>query len=141
MLTPRKAFVGVLKPDTDLSLLTPAPLPGDCGRAAWKATETLSGPTGLLLQHTHLLGGAIYMNKHTTAAHNRTNINYLDMPFQLLHSSICEFAFDQVHLASARQRTIKHDVPTVDVDTYHRAMLVDADDKHLARTWSTQYPL
>ena len=119
---PRMTYVGVLKSDTDLSKLTPAPLPGDCGRAAWKSADTPSGPVGLLLQHTHLLGGALAMKSHTIAAHNRIHIHYFDLPFQLLHSTICQFAFDQVHIASSRQRTVLQDSPTVAVDAYRRAM-------------------
>ena len=41
---------------------------------------------------------------------------------------LCPFAFDQVHLASSRQRTILHDLPTVDPDAYKRAMRVDGTD-------------
>ena len=113
----RKSFVGTLHKDVDLSQLAPAPLPGDCGRAAWKSSETPSGAIGLLLQNTHLLGAAIDVKRHVIVAHNRADVNYMDMPFQLLHSTICEFAFDQVHVASSQQRTILHNLPQVDTDT------------------------
>ena len=126
----RKSCVGTLRQDVDLSDLTPAPLPGDCGRAAWKSSETPSGAIGLLLQNTHLLGAAIDVKKHVIFAHTRADVNYMDMPFQLLRSTICEFAFDQVHFASSKQRTLLHTVPRVDTDTYHRAMRVDVEDKH-----------
>ena len=75
-----KSYVGSYQPSTDLSQLVPAPLPGDNGRAAWKAAETPAGAVGLLLQHTHLLGGVIDMRTHTIYAHNRLKLNYMDMP-------------------------------------------------------------
>ena len=67
------------------------------------------------------------MKSHTVFVSNRANLNYMDMPFQLLNSSVCEFDFDQVHLASSRQRTILHDLPTVDPDAFKRAMRVDGN--------------
>ena len=55
----QKSYVGSFLSTTDVSQLTPAPLPGDNGRSASKATETLSGPIGLLLQHTHICWGVL----------------------------------------------------------------------------------
>ena len=68
------------------------------------------------------------MKSHTIFASNRANLNYVDMFIQLLIFSVCEFAFDQVHLASSHQRTLLHDLPAVDPDVYKRAMRVDSTD-------------
>ena len=46
----------------DLSVLTPAPMPGGERRGAWKWRQTPPGPVGLLLENTHLLGGSLQLD-------------------------------------------------------------------------------
>eukprot|EP00973_Karenia_brevis_P090901 12404904-Karenia_brevis.AAC.1 len=68
------------------------------------------------------------MQGHTIFTHNRIPIHYFDMPIQLLNPAISEYAFDRVHLASSRERTILHDLPNLDVHTYRAAMLPATED-------------
>ena len=68
------------------------------------------------------------MKTHTIHAHNCLKLNYMDMPFQLLNSAVCQFAFGSVHFASARQRTVLHDAPAIDPSSFKQALRTDAED-------------
>ena len=108
--------------DVDLQTLQPASLPGDSGRSQYDTAFVPAGPVGLLLHHTHLRGATIDMHMGIIHAHHRVDIRYLDMPYQLLMPTVLDFAFDRVHIAAARNRTVLKEWPAFDRNIYHRAI-------------------
>eukprot|EP00973_Karenia_brevis_P051274 7122547-Karenia_brevis.AAC.1 len=50
------------------------------------------------------------------------------MPMQLLKPSLRELAFNRVHLATSRERTVLHTLPTVDVEVFRAALLSDVPE-------------
>ena len=70
------------------------------------------------------------MGTHTIHAHNCLKLHYMDIPYQLFNSTVCDFAFDRVHMASARQRTVLRDAPAIDPIVFQRAIRKDVPDLH-----------
>eukprot|EP00973_Karenia_brevis_P072022 10006280-Karenia_brevis.AAC.1 len=54
------------------------------------------------------------------------------MPIQLLSSTLREFAFDMVHLASSRERTLLNELPSIDHEVF-KAALLPAKEEHRHR--------
>ena len=54
----------------------------------------------------------------------------MDIPYQLFNTTVCDFAFDRVHIATARQRTVLHDAPAVDPNIFQQAINKDVPDLH-----------
>eukprot|EP00973_Karenia_brevis_P063530 8828776-Karenia_brevis.AAC.1 len=50
------------------------------------------------------------------------------MPYQLLKPTIRRFAFDKVHIASARERSLLADLNGLDTDVFKAALLPDQKD-------------
>ena len=56
------------------------------------------------------------------------NLTTWTCQFPLLNSTVCEFAFDQVHIATARQRSVLQQAPAVDPDIFRKAIHTDHND-------------
>eukprot|EP00973_Karenia_brevis_P094009 12420288-Karenia_brevis.AAC.1 len=122
-----RGHIGIFQEDTDLSSLTPSPLPGDTGRPQFKAAQKPQGPIALLLQNVHQMGAAFDISSCTLLSSNFVPISVLEIPFQHFKHFLTKFGFCAVHAAYHSTRTVLTDLPKFDPDIYLSSLPKDDD--------------
>ena len=89
-------------------------LPGGERRGAWKWQRAPTGPVGLLLENTHMIGGSLQLPQFVFRTDAGADINVLTDPYDHLQPALQDLAFQAVQYDPARNRTVLHDCPRFD---------------------------